>query len=228
MKNGLDREASAAKKPTSVLGRRRSAANKGSRASYKARRKEIRDAAVTVFNRLGFANTSLSKVARELELDRATLYYYFSSKEDLFDEIVGAVLERNHDLARKIAESEISPRRKLRDLMTAMMVSYGENYPLLYIYIREDLRQVSDARSEWSKEMRALNRGIEQAFIEIITQGQEDGTFRKVGSPQTIARGMLGTLNWTHRWFQPDRGESAEEIGKTFAEVALVGLESPY
>lgn len=215
-------------KASSALGKRRSAAHKGSRASYQARREEIRDAAVKVFNRQGFANASLSKIAKELELDRATLYYYFSSKEDLFDEIVGAVLERNHALARRIADSKMSARRKLRDLVTAMMVSYGENYPLLYIYVREDLRHVRDERSEWSSRMRELNRGIERAFIEIITAGQEDASFRKVGSPVTIARGILGMLNWTHRWYRPDTGETPEEIGKTFAEVVLVGIESPY
>ncbi len=215
-------------KSTSQLGRRRKAANKGSGDSYLARRKEIRDAAIKVFNRVGFANASLSKIANELELDRATLYYYFSSKEELFDEIVGAVLEKNHAQARKIADSTITPRRKMRDLITAMMVSYGETYPLLYIYIREDLRQVSNERSEWSERMRALNRGIEQAFVEIIKEGQKNQTFRKIGSPETIARGILGMLNWTHRWFRPDNGENAEEVGKTFAEVALVGLESPY
>lgn len=215
-------------KQTSQLGRRRKAANKGSRESYLARRKEIRDAAIKVFNRVGFANASLSKIAKELELDRATLYYYFSSKEELFDEIVGAVLEKNHAQARKIADSAMTPRRKMRDLITAMMVSYGETYPLLYIYIREDLRQVSDERSDWSERMRVLNRGIEQAFVEIIKEGQKDQTFRKIGSPGTIARGILGMLNWTHRWFRPDNGETAEEVGKTFAEVALVGLESPY
>ena len=215
-------------KQTSMLGRRRNAANKGSRDSYVARQQEIRDAAIVVFNRLGFANTSLSKIAKELELDRATLYYYFPSKEALFDEVVGAVLEKNHEQARRIAGSDIAARRKLRDLITAMMVSYGETYPLLYIYIREDLRQVSDDRSEWSDRMRQLNRGIERAFVEIIEQGQADGSFRKVGSPQTIARGVLGMLNWTHRWHRPDRGEGAEEIGKTFAEIALLGLESPY
>ena len=109
-----------------------------------------------------------------------------------------------------------------------MMISYGENYPLLYIYIREDLRQVKDERSQWSERMRELNRGIEHAFVEIIQQGQEDQSFRKVGSPITIARGILGMLNWTHRWYSPDRGETADQIGKTFAEVVLVGLESPY
>lgn len=215
-------------KVSSALGKRRSAAHKGSRASYQARREEIRDAAVKVFNRQGFANASLSKIAKELEFDRATLYYYFSSKEDLFDEIVGAVLERNHSLARTIADSKMTARRKLRDLITAMMVSYGENYPLLYIYVREDLRHVRDERSEWSSRMRELNRGIERAFVEIIIAGQEDASFRKVGSPVTIARGILGMLNWTHRWYRPGTGETPEEIGKTFAEIVLVGLESPY
>jgi AcrR family transcriptional regulator len=213
---------------STLMGRRRSAANKDARASYRARRTEICEAAVKVFNQRGFGGASLSKVAKEIGIDRATLYYYFSSKEQLFDEIVGAVLEKNHALAVKIAKSRMSPRRKMRELVTAMMTSYGETYPLLFIYIREDLRQVSKNRSEWSDRMKKLNIGIEQAFIQIIEQGQADQSFRKIGSSRTIAYGILGMLNWTHRWYRPDSGETAEEIGKTFAETILMGLESPY
>jgi AcrR family transcriptional regulator len=213
---------------STLMGRRRSAANKDSRASYQARRTEICEAAVKVFNQQGFVGASLSKVAKEIGVDRASLYYYFSSKEQLFDEIVGAVLEKNHALARKIAESRMSPQRKMRELVTAMMTSYGETYPLMYIYIREDLRQVGEKRSEWSDRMKRLNKGIEQAFIQIIEQGQADESFRKIGSSKTIAYGILGMLNWTHRWYRPGAGETTEEIGKTFAEVVLMGLESPF
>jgi len=213
---------------STVMGRRRSAANKDSRASYKARRTEICEAAIKVFNQQGFVGASLSQVAKEIGIDRATLYYYFSSKEQLFDDIVGAVLEKNHALARKIAESKMVPQRKMRELVTAMMTSYGETYPLMYIYIREDLRKVGENRSEWSNRMKRLNKGIEQAFIEIIEQGQADRSFRKIGSARTVAYGILGMLNWTHRWHRPGTGETTEEIGRTFAEVVLMGLESPF
>lgn len=214
---------------STVIGRRRSAASKDSRASYQNRRQEVTDAAVRVFNRLGYKGASLSAVAAELGVDRATIYYYYPSKEKLFDEIVRAVLEQNSALARRIADSSISPRRKLRELLTAFMTSYKDNYPLLYIYIREDLTHVSDKRSTWSADMRRLNKEIEEAVIEMIEQGFADGTLRRVGSSRVVAAGILGMLNWTHRWFRPDRAEvSAEDIGNTFAELALSGLETPY
>jgi AcrR family transcriptional regulator len=215
-------------KATSLIGERRTAAGKDPRASYQSRRQEISDAAIQVFHRLGYRAASVSAVAAELGIDRATLYYYFSSKEQMFDEIVRSVIEQNDELAKRIAQSQISPTRKLRELVMALMVSYAANYPLLYIYIREDLNNVSDKRSTWSQHMRMLNRSIEQSVIDIIEQGYADGSIRKVGEARVVAYGVLGMLNWTHRWYRPDKGVSADEIGKTFAEMVVSGLEMPY
>lgn len=215
-------------KPLSAIGERRSAANKEPRASYQNRREEISRAAVTVFHRLGYNAASVSAVAAEMGVDRASLYYYFSSKEQMFDEIVRSVLEENSALAARIAASGISPVRKMREIVTSLMISYSDNYPLLFVYIREDLAHVSDKRSAWSKEMRSLNRSIEQAFIDIIEQGYADGSFRRIGSARTVTYGILGMLNWSHRWFKPERSESAHQIGTTFAEMVLNGLEAPY
>ncbi|MFS0737142.1 TetR/AcrR family transcriptional regulator [Sphingomonas sp. 1P06PA] len=227
MTEPADMESMSVTKP-SLIGQRRAAANSDSSAAYQQRRKEIAEAAVRVFNSRGYKGASLSAVAADMGVDRATLYYYFSSKDQLFDEITRSVIEENDALARRITESQMNPNRKLRELVTALMTSYAANYPLLFIYIREDLAHVSDKRSEWSREMRRLNRSIEQSVIGIIEQGFADGSFRRVGSARTVAYGILGMLNWTHRWFRPDRSESPEEIGKVFAEMILSGLESPY
>jgi AcrR family transcriptional regulator len=148
--NGLAKKASA-------IGNRRTAAREDSSTNHQARRKEIGDAAIRVFNRLGYKGASMAAVAAELDLDRASLYYYISSKEELFDEIVRTVVERDVALAKKIQASKMKPHRKLGDLIKALMSSYGEHYPLMYIYIRENLSHVSDKRSTWSQYMRGLN-----------------------------------------------------------------------
>lgn len=212
--------------PPSNIGQRRKAAKADSRASYNARRQEIVEAAARVFDRLGYTGASLSAVATELGVDRATLYYYFSSKEQLFDEILRKVLEENEKMARQIAESSLKPRIKLRELIIALMESYASHYPLLFIYVREDLSHVSDKRSAWSGHMRTLNRSIEKSVVDIIEQGFEDGSLRRIGSARTIAFGILGMLNWSHRWFRPDQSEPAGEVGRVFAEFALAGLDA--
>lgn len=213
----------------SNISKRRSAAKEDSSASYQARRREIAEAAVRVFNRLGFQGATMSAVADELEIDRASLYYYISSKEELFDELVRTVVERNLELVKRIAASHMSPRRKLRELMTALMTSYGEHYPLFYIYIRENLSHVSDKRSEWSRYMRKLNNETVDTVISIIEEGYADKSLRNLGSSRVVAYGVLGIIGWTHRWFRPGQNNvSAEEIGKTYAELVLAGLENPY
>lgn len=209
----------------SGIGKRRSAAKEDSSASYQVRKQEIADAAVRVFNRLGFQRASISAVAAELEIDRASLYYYISSKEELFDEIVRKVVERNLKTAKDIELSDIDPGQKVYDLIIALMKSYNDNYPLIYIYIRENLSHVSDKRSDWSRYMRGLNTEMSDAIISIIDQGYADGSFRNLGSSRVVAYGILGLVGWTHRWFRPhDSSVSADEIGKTYADMVLGGL----
>lgn len=213
---------------TTLIGKRRLAAKKDPRASYQNRRQEICDAAVRVFHRKGFKAASLTGVAAELGVDRAMIYYYFSSKDQLFDEIVRTVLEGNAALALRIADSAISPPRKLRELISAFMISYAKHYPLLYLYIREDLSHVNDTRAAWSDHMRDLNRSIEKSVIDIVEQGLADGSFRRTGSAKNIAYAVLGMLNWSHRWYKPGKSDPPEELGKTFAEIVISGLESVY
>lgn len=213
----------------SGIGKRRTAARSESSAAYQAKREEIAEAAVRVFNRLGFQRATLGAVAAELGMDRATLYYYVPSKEALFDEVVRKVVERNLETAKRIQASSISPRRKLHDLIVILMTSYGEHYPLFYIYIRENLSHVSDKRSEWSSYMRRLNRQTSDAVIAIIEQGYADGSFRNIGPADVVAYGVLGIVGWTHRWFRPDSSStSAAEIGRIYADIVLAGLENPY
>lgn len=211
----------------SGIGKRRSAAKEDSSVSYQTRREEIAEAAVRVFNRLGFQKASISAVAAELNIDRASLYYYISSKEELFDEIVRTVVERNAATARRFRESERSPGDKLRALVVALMTSYGDNYPLMYIYIRENLSHVSDKRSVWSNYMRKLNSETADAVIAIIEQGYADGSFRNVGPARVAAYGVLGMIGWTNRWFRPETSEcSAQQIGEVYADMVVAGLEA--
>jgi TetR/AcrR family transcriptional regulator, cholesterol catabolism regulator len=216
-------------KGASGIGKRRTAAKEDSSESYQKRRKEIAEAAVRVFNRKGFAGASISAVAEELEIDRASIYYYISSKEELFDEILREVIEKNAEIATRIQASSLQPRRKLHDLVIALMTSFGEHYPLIYIYIREDLSKVVVNRSAWSKHMQKLNRTIEDAIVAVVEEGYADKSFRHIGPPRIVVAGILGVVGWTHRWFRPEKSPiGAQEIGRIYADMILSGLESTY
>ena len=212
---------------TSEIGRRRSLAlTKGSE-SYQQRRREIARAAAEIFNKKGFRGTSLGAVAEALGTDRASLYYYIANKRELFDEVVREVSEANVTTAEAVLADVQPALEKLRTLIIELMTSYGNNYPLLYVYIRENLSHVESDRTEWSQYMRTINRKYEDAIIAIVQEGLDDGTIRPLASARVLAFGVIGMIGWTNRWFVPDRSpDSAVTIGTAYADMAVAGLRA--
>ncbi len=216
------------KKQTSNIGKRRAAAKAKSVSSdtYQRRREEIAIAAARVFNEKGYQGTTISAVADELKIDRASIYYYISSKDELFDEVIREASVENVAKAQSIQRSDAAPRDKLRALIHGLMASYAATYPLLYIYIREDLNHVSDKRTGWAEQMKTLNRNYDDAVISIIEEGYADGSFQNIGPARLVAYGIIGMLNWTNRWFKPGKKlAQADEIAELFATIVISGLE---
>lgn len=209
----------------SNIGQRRAAAKDDSSVAYAERREEIKRAAGELFKRHGFRGTSIGKVAEALKLDRATLYYYIGSKEELFDEVVSEAVEANLQVAQAILAGDASAPEKLHDLVTSLMRSYADHYPFLYVFIQENLSHVSGNRKTWSQKMRNVNKQYEDVVVAIIEQGIADGAFRPTAAPWVQAYGLLGMVAWTNRWFNPDESDvDAEYIGETYADLLLRGL----
>lgn len=64
------------------------------------RQRRLLDAALATFARFGFRKTSMEEVARAAHLSRQGLYLHFSTKEDLFREVVRHFLDTGLDGAR--------------------------------------------------------------------------------------------------------------------------------
>ncbi len=217
------------KKNSSNIGKRRAAAKAKPESSdtYQRRREEIAIAAARVFNNRGFQGTTISAVAEELQIDRASIYYYISSKDELFDEVIREASVDNVEKAKAVQQSDAAPSEKLRTLILELMASYTATYPLLYIYIREDLNHVSDKRSAWAKQMKKINHDYDEAVTAIIEEGYRDGSFRNIGPARIVGFGIIGMLNWTNRWFIPEKTKvPSEQIGAMFADLVTAGLQS--
>lgn len=211
----------------SGIGKRRAAAKRDRGENYEKRRKEISEAAIRVFNRRGFADTTISAVAQELSIDRASLYYYISSKEELFDELIREVSEENLATAKRIQASDATPEEKIRQLIVQLMESYSGNYPLLYIFIRENLNQVPDKRARWAKYMKGITRDYDSMVVAMIEEGYADGSFCNIGPAKIVAYGIIGMLAWTNRWFVPDSNKvSGTDVGRIYADLVTSGLKS--
>jgi TetR/AcrR family transcriptional regulator, cholesterol catabolism regulator len=211
--------------PPSNIGRRRANARDDARAGYVDRRREIVRAAAKVFKERGFGNTTLSHVADELGTDRASLYYYVGSKDELFEELVSDAVRLNLTMAQAIQEKDAPAPEKLRRLMVGLMESYAEDYPVLYVLIQENLDHVGEARAKWARQMKKINNEFVDVLIEIIEAGQREGSIASESEPWLVAYAIMGMLGWTYRWFRPESSPaSADRVGAAFADIVLDGL----
>jgi len=202
---------------------RRQAALEDGGAAYVARREEIITAAAHVFRDRGFEPATLRDIAEAIGTDRASLYYYVGSKEELLQEIVRQALVRDIETAEAVKRSRASTKDKVAALITAMVNSYDQNYPHNNVYI-EDLGRIARQDSEWSIDVIAGIRAYEALVNSILSKGQRDGTLRDDLPVELSALALFGMINWLHRWYRPGAKWSPEEIAKTFTEIFLNGF----
>lgn len=208
----------------SGIGARRSAALEEGGPAYIARRDEIIKAAAHVFRERGVEAATLRDIAEATDTDRATLYYYVGSKEELLQEIVRQALAQDIATAQAVKRSRASTKDKIAALIEAMVKGYDANYPHMHVYI-EDLGRISRQGTEWSTDVIAQTREYESILRSILAKGQRDGTLRKDLPVELCAMALFGMVNWMHRWYRPNLRWSPEEVAKTFTEIYLSGLE---
>jgi AcrR family transcriptional regulator len=206
------------------IGRRRAANARESSEFYQERQQEILDAAARVFQEKGFQAATIADIADKLGTDRASVYYYVSSKTELLQRVVREATVKNVTLIEEIVASDRSAGEKLRLTFTTQMESYRDSYPYMHVFLQEKFPAVPTDGSAWKKEIRQLSDRYFRAFRRILEQGIEDGEMQ-VDLPLELAtNALIGMVNWAHRWYKPEGKMSAPRIGDGFAAIALNGL----
>jgi AcrR family transcriptional regulator len=222
---------------SSGIDARRQAALKEGGAAYLARREEIVRAAATVFRQRGFESAKLLDVAKALGTDRASLYYYFASKEALMEEIVRTALMDVLEVAEGIKRSRANTRDKVTALIESMVRNYVQNYPHMSIYT-EDLGRIARQDSEWATDVMDRTRRYEAVVRAVLARGQRDGTLNSEVPVDLLLLSLFGMINWMHRWYRPDHSSpgiggagpnefSPEEIAGAIAKIFLDGAGTP-
>lgn len=80
------------------------------------RKREILDGAIKVFARKGYDKTTITDIAKELNISQGLCYRYYPSKEDIYD----AALEKYADLIVRENLKKISLEMSIRELIESI------------------------------------------------------------------------------------------------------------
>ena len=216
--------------PRSGIERRRIAAQEDGGEGYRERRQEIVKVAALVFKEKGFAAATLNDIAGRLGTDRASLYYYVANKEELLQEIVRGVINENVAAAEKVKAQSGSGAQKIETLIEDMILSFDRNYPHMYVYI-EDFARISRQETKWAKDILASTRRFEEIVVDILQEGQNDGSLRSDLANDLSALALFGMVNWHYLWFKSTgsvtRTEYADLVTRLIVDGARNVLKQP-
>ncbi|MGF7233530.1 MAG: TetR/AcrR family transcriptional regulator [Frankia sp.] len=183
---------------------------------------QILTSAAEVFRNKGYAESSLRDVAEAVGIDRASLYYYVGSKEDLLIELVRGPLTDIEKRINTIVNSGSPPEEMLRRAIVGHLESYEEGWPESFVFLGQNLDKLGDAADDFAK----LAKRYHASLLRIIRAGQEAGIFRADIEATVVMYGFLGMCNWVHRWYRPGGRNTLHEIGEYFASMILDGLKT--
>jgi TetR/AcrR family fatty acid metabolism transcriptional regulator len=166
--------------------------NTSSRARAAAdRRRQLLDAAVRVFARQGFHGCRVSDIADEAGVAYGLVYHYFSSKEQILDELF---LERWGVMIAAIGEADrredLAPREKLYLVASFIVDSYRHDPELMKVIIVE----VTRAANSFGRTHLAKIREAYSGIAEIVRKAQQSGTFKDDVSADFVAMVFYGTI----------------------------------
>ena len=185
------------------------------------KKREILDAASRVFRRKGLHATGMRDIAAELGMAVGNLYYYFKDKEQLLAFVQEETLAGLLDLAAQARMRDLRADAQLFLLIEGHVVRLNEETPGSLAHL-----EVEALGPQWRRQIQTRRDEYERAFREILEDGTAAGLFRPT-DPKVSALAILGAVNWTVKWFRPDGGKSAREIGRECAELLVRGLLAP-
>ena len=184
-------------------------------------KKELFRTAARLFKEKGYRATSMQDIASQLGIQKPSLYYYISSKEDLLKEIAWVTMKMLIDAIEKIAFSPLSPREKIEKIIESHVKLICENLDLFTVSLRE-INPIN-AETFWS-DVVALRDRYENYVRSIIRVGKESGDFKRDMDEKLAGFALLGALNWTIRWYSPHGEKSPEEIANAWKKIFMDGF----
>lgn len=190
-------------------------------ADAKEGRRAILDAAAWLFSTRGYASTSLRDIAQAAGMKAGSLYYHFSSKDEIVADVIELGIrsvadEVNREL--EIARSD-SPSERLRVAMR------GHLHALLaqHAYASANIRIYSELPQKLRARTRAARGRYDNLWRRLIADCAAAGELRDGVDPNVLRLLLIGAMNGALEWYRPGGRMESHVLAEYFADIIFGG-----
>jgi TetR/AcrR family transcriptional regulator len=133
-------------------------------------------AAAIEFAERGFAGARVDRIARRARVNKAMLYYHFTSKQRLYRTLLRQMFTRAAQRLQAIAAAPVSPGEKV-DRTIAGLAAFIEEHAFFPAIM---LREVAEGGAHLDRETLTALAAVPRAVGAIVQEGVAAGAFRPV------------------------------------------------
>jgi AcrR family transcriptional regulator len=185
------------------------------------KRSTIVDAAQNLFARFGLAKTTIEDIAKKVGMGKASLYYYFRSKESIFKEVVAKEGKTLKEKILKAVNSQNTPQDKIRSYFITRMTeikslsnyysAIKDDYLLNYAFIEQARKEYDTFEVTLVSSM--LQEGVHKDIFTV-----EDVTL----TAETILAALKGL---EYQWSYKISNDQIEKNIKALLRILFTGIE---
>lgn len=185
---------------------------------HQTKRDAVLRAAANMFNKRGYAATSLDEIAAQFNITKTSLYYYVGSKPILLQRCYEDTLDYCEYAMDTATKQDSSGLDKIVTYLRMIIAEAQENCIVAVVNEFDCLPE--DARPTIHRRAKKLDEGL----LALIEEGIADGSVAPI--PTKIAELLLmGAINWIWRWYEQGGKNTPEEIADCFMSLFINGLK---
>ena len=180
----------------------------------------ILESAAQVFRQKGYHGASMADIAETVQLQKASLYHHFSSKQEILLELLDRALDMVIERMDFVMALNLPADQKLRLAIRSYLKTLSEQGNLVSVLLMEN----RSLEPEFNSRHTPHRDKFENLWKELIQQGVDSGQFSDTNVSLSV-KGLMGVMNWTITWFRSTGKLSIEEVADNFTDLFLHGLE---
>ncbi|MBU4386722.1 MAG: TetR/AcrR family transcriptional regulator [Actinobacteria bacterium] len=196
----------------------------GRPAEKAANEQAIKEAALKLFSEKGFYSTSTRELTEAAGVSKGTLYWYWSSKEEVAFSLVSDMLNDFLELIERARDEKGPAIERLEVLVRAVAELYYKetDYLRLLWKFRADRSYIFSR--DYTEKVTSYYVRIRKALESLIEQGMKSGEFREVDSKQ-MAFILLGiTEGLEVEWLENEEEFSMRDALEETMRIIISGL----